>query len=163
MQRGKFFQVGFEQGQRDHIFLMTVNNRGKQVQMSKPATEDLFSTNGRRNRKSFFLYHFLCLCGFAIIGFLGGITIALPPIMSGSTMSTADGPLIAFAVVMMLALLVYTVSSLFVGAQRCRDFGWTGWAILLTAIPYLGAIFWLALFFIPGTEGQNRYGEDPTQ
>ena len=48
-----------------------------------------------------------------------------------------------------------------VGAPRCRDFGWTGWAMLLTLIPYLGWIYALAILFIPGTAGENRYGPDP--
>jgi uncharacterized membrane protein YhaH (DUF805 family) len=47
------------------------------------------------------------------------------------------------------------------GSQRCRDFGWTGWAVLLTLIPYVGWIFAIAIMFIPGTQGPNRYGADP--
>ena len=50
-----------------------------------------------------------------------------------------------------------------VGAQRCRDFGWTGWAVLITVIPYIGFIFALVMLFIPGTQGENRYGPDPLE
>jgi len=46
-------------------------------------------------------------------------------------------------------------------AQRCRDINWPGWAALLIFVPFLGETFWLALFFIPGTRGPNRYGPDP--
>ena len=60
-----------------------------------------------------------------------------------------------------LAFLVLAVSSCMVGAQRCRDFGWTGWAILLTAVPVLGFVFAISLWFIPGDRGDNLYGSDP--
>lgn len=46
-------------------------------------------------------------------------------------------------------------------AQRCRDINLPGWAALLLLVPFLGEFFWLALFFIPGTRGPNRYGPDP--
>ena len=46
-------------------------------------------------------------------------------------------------------------------AQRCRDFGWTGWAALLCLLPYGGMAFTFALAFIPGTDGPNRYGPAP--
>lgn len=45
--------------------------------------------------------------------------------------------------------------------QRCHDIGWTGWVAPLILVPLPGTVFWLALFFIPGTKGSNRYGADP--
>jgi len=59
-----------------------------------------------------------------------------------------------------VSTLVLGVSSWEVAAPRCRDFGWTGWAALITIVPYLGWAFALALYFIPGTLGYNRYGPD---
>jgi uncharacterized membrane protein YhaH (DUF805 family) len=47
--------------------------------------------------------------------------------------------------------------------QRCRDFGWSGWAVLIMLVPVVGILFYLALFFIPGTHGPNRYGPDPLE
>lgn len=59
--------------------------------------------------------------------------------------------------------ILLTVLALAVVAQRCHDVGWPGWLALITLIPYLGAVLWLALFFIPGTKGPNRYGPDPRE
>ena len=114
--------------------------------MSKPVFEDLFTLSGRRNRQSYFLYSLLMLL------ILGGIWIL-------AAASGGDGnPLFVVALLVTLAI---AVSNCVVGAQRCRDFGWTGWAILLSLVPFVGWIFPLVMFFVPGTAGPNRYGPDP--
>jgi uncharacterized membrane protein YhaH (DUF805 family) len=58
------------------------------------------------------------------------------------------------------ALLVF-LSYLAISAQRCRDFGWTGWSILISLLPVVGGLFMVAIFFIPGSVGSNRYGPNP--
>lgn len=74
-------------------------------------------------------------------------------------MLVAFDPTLGFIAAALLFVPV-TVSSWAVGGQRCRDFGWTGWAVLLTMIPYIGLLFAVALMVIPGTVGDNRYGAD---
>lgn len=64
---------------------------------------------------------------------------------------------------MILLWLPVVYSTCLVIAQRCRDFGWTGWAALIIAVPVINVFFLIALFFIPGTDGTNRYGPDPTR
>lgn len=59
------------------------------------------------------------------------------------------------------ALLAIGVSLVAVTTQRCRDFGWTGWAVLTLAIPLINFLFGLALILVPGDRGDNRYGPDP--
>lgn len=115
--------------------------------MSKPVIEDLFSMRGRRNRLSYFLYSLLNLISIALL------VLAL----SESISSGYDVGVVIAGV----AVIPIVFSSWMVGAQRCRDFGWTGWAVLLMLIPYLGFLFMLALLFIPGTRGDNRFGRDP--
>lgn len=114
--------------------------------MSKPAMEDLFTFSGRRNRKSYVIYLFAFFFIF-VIGFLiaGAITAVAPAI----------GIIVGLVIVVPVAVSGWAVS-----AQRCRDFGWTGWAVLLTMIPYLGVIFAIAFMVVPGTIGDNRYGPD---
>ena len=41
--------------------------------------------------------------------------------------------------------------------QRCHDFNVTGWLSLILLIPFAPFVFW----FIPGTEGANRFGLQP--
>ena len=114
--------------------------------MSKPIFEDIFTFSGRRNRKSYLFYTLavtaITLVAAFVIGFL----------------SAATGGL---GIILAVLLLPVIVSSWAVGSQRCRDFGWTGWAILLTMIPYLGLVFVVILLVVPGTVGETRYGPDP--
>lgn len=45
--------------------------------------------------------------------------------------------------------------------RRLHDFNWSGWASLLIIIPIVNAIFGLALLFVPGTKGANKFGQPP--
>ena len=122
--------------------------------MSKPIFEDPFRFSGRRNRKSYILY------SLAIFAALVGVIVSLDrPIATGPYGEPAFD--VGHLALMGLAFILFVVSSGAVGAQRCRDFGWSGWAILITLIPYVGPAFVLALWFIPRTPGDNRYGDDP--
>jgi uncharacterized membrane protein YhaH (DUF805 family) len=70
---------------------------------------------------------------------------------------------VEFVKILFLAAL-YIYECIFialVSAQRCRDFGWTGWSVLLSFLPVVGILFSLAIFFVPGNLGANRYGPDP--
>ena len=115
--------------------------------MSKPVFSDLFTASGRRNRKSYFLY------GLAVTIILG--------IVWGVAMGASHGEPGLGVVVASIISILFVVASCFVSAQRCRDFGWTGWAVLITLLPFVGWIFSVAMLFIPGTDGPNRYGPDP--
>lgn len=116
--------------------------------MSKPVFSDLFAFHGRRNRKSYVLYIVCFVVLMAVVwGIAGGIT---------SGMESGAPLIIAYIIT-----LICSISSWIVGAQRCRDFGWSGWAILLSLIPAVGAIFLIAILFVPGTAGPNKYGADP--
>lgn len=120
--------------------------------MSKPVFEDLFTFSGRRNRMSYFLYQLALLAAFFVVGMLFAARIS----------SLHDPADVGIEMVAIFVLIIPAlISSWAVSAQRCRDFGWTGWAVLITAIPYIGWIFAIALLFIPGNEGANRYGPDP--
>ena len=112
--------------------------------MSKPVFEDVFALSGRRNRKSYLLFGLLVLVIDLVVW---GIAFAI----NSSTIFWVAG----------LLSLPITVASILVAAQRCRDFGWTGWAVLIMLIPYIGGLFGLAILFIPGNRGANRYGPDP--
>lgn len=116
--------------------------------MSKPAMEDLFSFNGRRNRKSYIL------ASLAIFALLALLWIVATVLAYGS--NSLAGLLVAGVLSIPAAIVSWAISS-----QRCRDFGWTGWAVLITLIPYVGWLFAIAIMFIPGNQGANRYGPDP--
>jgi uncharacterized membrane protein YhaH (DUF805 family) len=48
-----------------------------------------------------------------------------------------------------------------VASRRAHDIGQSGWLAALTLIPYLGFIATLVFVFIPGQQGENKYGPDP--
>ncbi|HXT82259.1 MAG TPA: DUF805 domain-containing protein [Acetobacteraceae bacterium] len=116
--------------------------------MSKPVTEDLFRFSGRRNRKSYIFYLIL----FTVI------MIAIWTVAMITGLGTGSYAVVVLAILLSLPIIL---SGWAVGSQRCRDFGWTGWAMLLTLIPYVGWLFAVAILFVPGTQGVNRYGPDP--
>jgi uncharacterized membrane protein YhaH (DUF805 family) len=116
--------------------------------MSKPVFEGLFKFSGRRNRKSYVLFALLLT---VVLCAIWGIAITLAAGNEEYTMLVVAG----------LATIPLAISGWAVAAQRCRDFGWTGWAVLLTLVPYLGGLFGIAIVFIPGNVGANRYGPDP--
>ena len=116
--------------------------------MSKPVFEDLFSFTGRRNRKSYFLVALSLLALLLLATMVAG----------GMMASSSEGG----AVILLVVLAIpFVIANLAVTSQRIRDFGWTGWAVLIGLIPYVGFVFQVALLFIPGTQGANRYGPDP--
>jgi uncharacterized membrane protein YhaH (DUF805 family) len=119
--------------------------------MSKPVFQDIFRFSGRRNRKSYILFllaQFACLVTIAIL-------VAIAAAGGNETILTIV-TFLCFVAGIPVGIAGWAVSS-----QRCRDFGWTGWATLITLVPYIGWIFPVAIIFVPGTQGANRYGPDP--
>ncbi len=132
--------------------------------MSKPVMSDLFKFSGRRNRKSY-LFFLLAVIAIEIVltGVFGAAGGMADSMMDGGDPAAAEGAGLGMLLVIGVVFIVLLVSSLAVGSQRCRDFGWTGWAMLLLLVPFIGWIFALAIIFIPGNQGPNRYGPDPLQ
>jgi uncharacterized membrane protein YhaH (DUF805 family) len=114
--------------------------------MSKPAMSDLFTFSGRRNRKSYVFYILIVIVISISAAFVITLLAAILPVLA--------------VIAGLLVFLPIMVSSWAVGGQRCRDFGWTGWAVLLTAVPYIGIVAAIAFMVVPGTIGTNRYGRD---
>jgi uncharacterized membrane protein YhaH (DUF805 family) len=57
-----------------------------------------------------------------------------------------------------LAILLPAIA---VGMRRLHDTDRSGWWMLLSLIPFFGAIVLLIFFCLEGTSGQNQYGPDP--
>lgn len=62
--------------------------------------------------------------------------------------STLVGPLGA------VLWIGYLIVAFMLTIQRCHDFNTTGWLSILMLVPLVNFIFW----FIPGTDGRNRWG-----
>lgn len=115
--------------------------------MSKPVFEDLFKFSGRRNRQSFIYLQLVSIAAIVFgVGIITMITVAAP---------TVGGFLSLLGIV---GLIVIAVANWAAASQRIRDFGHSGVWALVMLIPYIGPLFGLALWLIPSTEGDNKYG-----
>lgn len=112
--------------------------------MSKPVFEDLLRLEGRRNRRSFaWLLVFLTATQNAF--FWAAI----------KRQDDATWELYWAAVGIAQILLAIAL------AQRLRDLGKPGIFALIGVLPVAGNAVALAVAFIPGQPGPNRYGPDP--
>lgn len=115
--------------------------------MSKPVLSDLFKFSGRRNRQSFILLQLATIVSILLgIGIITAITSVAPAV---------GGVLAILGIIGFIALCVANWAA---ASQRIRDFGQSGVWALLILIPYIGPLFSLALWLIPSSEGENKYG-----
>ncbi|MBX3622914.1 MAG: DUF805 domain-containing protein [Rhizobacter sp.] len=120
-----------------------------QAQVEAPPLLSL-SFQGRLGRLSYINAGAVAWAGIAVIGIVAAVLVPLTRSL--------------LAVIPLgLMFLVFLVWSLRVMVLRLHDFNRSGWWVLVTAIPYLGAIASLALLFVPGTPEENDYGERPRQ
>jgi len=120
--------------------------------MSKPAFDDLFNyREGRRNRKSMIIF---MLAQMAISLILMLIILSVVPHLS------QVGQGIAGLIVLAISVPI-VISQFVVMTQRCRDLNRSGWLILLNFVPFISTLFQIYLIVAPGTDGKNKYGEDP--
>lgn len=109
----------------------------------------VFSVRGRLGRVRYIAYSMgLALLGGVIVALFGAIGAAL-------SKETARILLIVGGVAGYGFMLV---SSVMLMVQRLHDFNTSGWLGSLMFIPIVNAFFGLALWFIPGTDGPNRFG-----
>ena len=111
---------------------------------SPSMTEFLFSFDGRIGRQSFWLKFILpyFIIGF-VVGFIDGF-VGLGGILIGLFYLATLWPYLA------------------VLAKRWHDREKSGWWTLIGLIPVVGGIWILVeCGFLKGTDGSNRFGEDP--
>jgi uncharacterized membrane protein YhaH (DUF805 family) len=111
----------------------------------------MFDFYGRAGRLAYFGFTLLAIFGFvAIMATLGAIEEGLGEIDND---------------VMLGAIVLTALACLWIGlaaaVRRCHDLGWSGWWILLRAIPVVNLIQALWLLFAPGEESDNEYGGAP--
>ena len=115
--------------------------------MSKPVFEDLFTFSGRRNRQSFILFQLASIVAVLLgIGIITAITFAVPAMSA------------IFWFIGIVGFIAIAVANWASASQRIRDFGQSGVWALVILIPYVGPLFSLALWLIPSSEGENKYG-----
>lgn len=62
-----------------------------------------------------------------------------------------------------ILLMVGFINLLFLNIRRLADFNRSGWWLLTGLIPIVNLLFHLLIFANPGTDGTNKYGEQPSR
>ncbi len=70
----------------------------------------------------------------------------------------AFGP---YGIVLLIVMAGLIVPSIAAGVRRLHDTDRSGWWLLIGLIPLIGAIVLLVFFVTQGTQGPNKYGDDP--
>ncbi len=102
---------------------------------------------GRARRKE---YWFFVLFYFLISLVLDLIEVALGLYVVGG-----------MGILSLILSLILLLPSLAVGARRLHDIDKSAWWLLIALIPLIGVIVLLVFFCLKGTDGPNRFGEDP--
>ena len=96
---------------------------------------------------------------FAVSGRIGRARYILYSIGLTMLIMLVAGVVAAFAgpigmAVTLVGYLAVIVLSIMLTIQRSHDFDMTGWFSILGLVPLVNIVFW----FIPGTDGRNRFG-----
>jgi uncharacterized membrane protein YhaH (DUF805 family) len=109
-----------------------VGDRAEEFQPVK-----LFAVSGRIGRARYIVYSILV-----------SFVLVLPAM---ALMALSPGLGLA---VLAVAYIATFVMSIMLTIQRSHDFNTSGWLSLLVFVPFANLIFW----FMPGTDGPNRFG-----
>jgi uncharacterized membrane protein YhaH (DUF805 family) len=93
-----------------------------------------------------------------LIAWLGGSL--LTGLLVVATSGLGQG--VSMNVTMMSVVSIYGtmfIGSFILAIQRLHDFDTTGWLTLLFLVPLVNMIFAFILWFVPGTDGENRFGK----
>ena len=106
--------------------------------------------SGRARRKEYWMFVLFNMI-FAFVA------IFLDNILGIAMEGIGYGPLYG------LYLLAIIIPSLAVVVRRLHDIGKSGWMILISLIPLIGAIWLLVLLVTDSNAGDNQYGPNPKE
>tara|TARA_B110000259_G_scaffold126511_1_gene143132 strand:+ start:996 stop:1367 length:372 start_codon:yes stop_codon:yes gene_type:complete len=106
--------------------------------------------NGRARRKEYWMFTL-----FNII--FGGIAMILDSVFGIAIEGVGYGPLYG------VYALVLFIPGLAVVVRRLHDIGKSGWMLLITLIPLIGAIWLLVLLLTDSNPEENLYGANPKE
>lgn len=106
--------------------------------------------SGRARRKEYWMFVLFNMI-FAIVAMI------LDNVLGIAMEEIGYGPLYGLYVLAML------IPGLAVAVRRLHDVGKSGWMILISLIPLIGAIWLLVLMVTDSNTGENQYGQNPKE
>jgi uncharacterized membrane protein YhaH (DUF805 family) len=106
--------------------------------------------SGRARRKEYWMFVLFNMI-FAIVAMI------LDNVLGIAMEEIGYGPLYGLYVLAML------IPGLAVAVRRLHDVGKSGWMILISLIPLIGAIWLLVLMVTDSNPGENQYGQNPKE
>lgn len=108
--------------------------------------------NGRARRKElwfFVLFNIIASIILRIVDGVLGISIG------------GQGGVEGVGILSLIYLLGVIIPSIAVTVRRLHDIDKSGWWFLIVFVPLIGGIVLIIFNVLPGTQGPNRFGEDP--
>ena len=106
----------------------------------------LFSFEGRATRLEYWMFNVALIVGIIIVSIIGAVL--------GEEVAAGIGSLLG---------LVCIWCGIAIQVKRWHDRDKSGWWILINFIPIIGLWALVENGFLSGTEGKNRFGEDPLE
>lgn len=112
--------------------------------------------SGRSRRREYWMFWLL---NVLISAFVGLVTLLMAmAVETEEEMMVVVNPLIVLWVIVSVA---FFIPGLAVTVRRLHDTDRSGWSILFGLIPVIGGFMLLYFYVQDGTEGPNRFGDDP--
>ena len=105
--------------------------------------------SGRARRKEYWM--------FLLINLVVSVALALIDSLIGSVSESGMGLLSSVSSIGVL------IPSLALSVRRLHDIGRTGWWVLISIIPVIGAVVLLVFMLLDSEPGSNRYGANPKE
>ena len=112
----------------------------------------------RFNRSTYVLSMFISMFVFVAAGLF--LSFILTLFIGSADPNNTDSP---HPIVFIPFLVLWFVYYGFCIAKRFHDMDVHGAWTIAAFVPYIGAILGFILFFIPGSKGENDYGDQPTR
>ena len=114
--------------------------------------DKIFTAEGRLNRLRYLKY-------MIILALVAGISTFV--LSSMATFFTGDPDSAVVKLITLAWALIAGAGNVMLAIRRIHDLGKSGYFALILFVPFIGIIFSIALFCLPGQVGWNQYGEDP--
>ena len=110
-----------------------------------------FDFSSRTTRRWLYIYSFIN--GLIAMGVLFTSMVTYHKLFTPEFLGTFD-------YIKLILIFFSILSSIAIIVRRLHDIDKSGWLFLISVIPFLNILI-MVLLLLPGTNGANRFGEDP--